>query len=408
MMNILRKLSGAACIAAIMCIIISACATGEETGGGAATAVNGGVNRYKSIRLTPEIYNHSNGDLSDLRVKDSQGKFTPFFINSGNLLEYESDREESPMELINAYTKDYSFYFDYKVVSVPNRTVLATSIETATNSSGFAKNIEVFGSYDDRYWEFIQNDDLYSIGGVSKLNVDFIEPQKYTHYRFKLGNNLERIKFESVTLVFKSYSQEYAYFIESMAPEFSVMEEEKQTVVHLNGLLNLRLAEITIHTDSMFKRYVTDPNGRDEELYNLNFENASYADTSISYFGQINSYIDFTLRINNGDDAPVEIKGITVKYYADDLVFEDKGGDRYTLSFGRNEAAKAPEYDIAKYKIEILKGEVDRLGLSVESLPDPDKSPSQVDYKLIFNIVIIAVAVLLGALVLLKLRKTPK
>jgi len=372
----------------------------------AHTAVieNGGANKYKAIRLTPEIYNNAKGDLSDLRIQDGKNEEIPYFINSGNQTDYNIETQTYPMTLINSYTKDDSFYFDYKISDVPERDIIATSIELTTSNTGFAKNIELYGSYDDINWELVQNDTLYSIDGKSKLNIKFLKAQKYTHYRFKLGNNLEKISFGSATLIYNNVTQENIYFIENIIPEFNVTEEIKSTAVHINGLYHLKLAGITVDTDSSFMRTVTAPYAGNKELYNLSLNGTSYNDTTIPYNGQIVNDSDFSLIINNGDDKPINIKGIAAQYYADELVFEDNGSETYTLTFGADAAASAPVYDISKYKDEILKGGIDKLEIKNITFAEPEKEPKQ-DYTMIFNIVIVAVAILLGVLILFKLRK---
>ena len=206
-----------------------------------ATVQNGGKNRYKAVRLTLEIYNNANSNLSDILIKDANGENVPYFINSGGQTKYETDRQTYKMSLINSYTKDNSFYFDYKVSDIPSYDIAATSIETATNNTGFAKNIGVYGSYDNINWELVQNDTIYSIDGKEKLNIDFGKTQKYTHYRFKLGNNLEKISFDSVILVCNYITQEKIYFIENVKPKFSTEEKDKITYIKITGIKILGL-----------------------------------------------------------------------------------------------------------------------------------------------------------------------
>jgi len=71
---------------------------------------NEGTNKYKSIRLTPEIYNNANSDLSDLRIKNN-GEDVPYFIWGGSQSDFEVNTENHSMSLINSYTKDDEFYF---------------------------------------------------------------------------------------------------------------------------------------------------------------------------------------------------------------------------------------------------------------------------------------------------------
>jgi len=363
---------------------------------------NEGENRYKAVRLTPEIYNNANCDLSDILIKDEHGENVPYFINSGNQTKYATDRPTYPMILINSYTKDNYFYFDYKVKNIPNMDIAATSIEMTTMSTGFAKNIEIYGSYDNINWEFVQRDALYSIDGKSKLDIEFTKTQKYTHYRFKLGNNLEKISFSSVTLICNYFTREKIYFVESITPDFSVEEKDKITYINIKGLKNLRLGEVIIDTDSMFKRNVSTPFLTSKELYNLSFKDAEYTDTAIPFNWRISKDDILVLKINNGDDKPINIKGIIVRYYADELVFEGGKSKKYAIHFGADGAKIAPVYDIERYKNEILKGKIDRLDIILDKTT---KGPEQYNYKMIFNVVVVIVAAVLGLLILTRLRK---
>lgn len=368
-----------------------------------ATIENSGDSKYKSIRLTPEIYNNANSDLSDILVKNSLGEIVPYFINTGYQVTYNGDYNY-PMSLINSYTKDDAFYFDYKVKSLPNRDIVTTSIEMTTKTINFAKNVEIFGSYDNSYWEKIQNDTLYNVDGKTKLNIDFSKPQKYTHYRFKLANNLEKIVFDTVQLKYNVSTSEKSYFIETVTPEFSVEQKDNKTYINVAGLKNLKLADITILSDSIFKRNASTPFGG-KEIYNLSFNNSSYLDTTIPLNWKISTDDTFVVTITNNDDRPINIKGISVKYFADEIVFDGSSKNNFELDFGKNEGKRAPLYDIASYKDEILKQNIDKLGIKdikYDRLNDIEK---QHDYKSIFNIVIVIISILLAFLIILKLRK---
>lgn len=55
-----------------------------------AVVENCGTSTYKSVRITPEIYNNANEDLSDLVLKDSQENRVSYFINEASLENAES------------------------------------------------------------------------------------------------------------------------------------------------------------------------------------------------------------------------------------------------------------------------------------------------------------------------------
>jgi hypothetical protein len=142
-----------------------------------------------------------------------------------------------------------------------------------------------------------------------------------------------------------------------------------------------------------------------KELYHLSFEGAEYADTTIPMGRHVPGEGIFTLEISDGDDRPIEIGGVVARYYADELVFEGASSGSYTLTFGSARNVAAPVYDIARYSDEILRGEIDRLTLGEILYEAPEETEPQRDYAAVFNAVIIAVAVLLGAVLLSKLRK---
>ena len=363
-----------------------------------------GENRYKSVRLTPQIYNAANSNLSDLLIKDAGGENVPYFINTGTQTT-KASRETFPLTLINSYVMDDYFFFDYRLAAMRSGDIIATSLEFSTRNTGFAKAVDVYGSYDNVYWEFVQSDSLYVVEGKSKLTIDFRHPQKYTHYRLRLSNNLERISFYGMYLVYSVEMVEESYFVESIIPEFAVEEKDKTTNIIIEGLKNLRLCDITIHTDSMFIRTTRALGGIQKELYHLSINDTSYTDTTLPLNRKISPGETCTVTIANGDDRPIHITGVTVRYYADDLVFEGKAGEVYTLEFSADPAKKAPVYDIGRYRNEILKGTIDRLALGEPYITAAEESPRTFPAKIVFNIVIIAISLLLGLVIILKLKK---
>jgi hypothetical protein len=362
-----------------------------------------GENQYKNLRLTPQIYYAANLDLSDLLIKDSMGEVVPYFINTGFQVAYKNEESYS-MTLINSYVKDDNFYFDYKLTTPQNSDTAATSIEFTTKSTNFAKEVNVYGSYDDIHWDYVQRDIIYGIDNKSKLAIEFKQPQKFTHYRMELANNLEQISFDTVNLVYSFETNEEAYYIETLEPRFSVHSSDRRTKIIIENLNNLRLCDVTIHTDSMFQRNAYAAHGINKEIYNLSFNDTSYADTTIPLYWQISQDKYYTITIADADDKPISINGITVRYYVDEVVFKGDTGEAYTLEFGNDAAKIAPAYDIERYKNEILKGAMDRVTLGEIHYATEEKIPVR-NYKLAFNIVIITVALLLGSIILFKLKK---
>jgi hypothetical protein len=196
-----------------------------------------------------------------------------------------------------------------------------------------------------------------------------------------------------------------AMFLETFMPEFTVESENRRTKIDIAGLKNLRLCDLVIETDSMFKRNVYAPGGIRKELFNLAINDVVSSDTTLPLNRLIAWDETYTLVIDDADDRPINIKSIAVRYYADDLVFEGQAGETYTLEFGIDSVRTAPIYDISRYKNEILKGSIDQVSMGAMRYVEPKPEREIVINKTIFNIVIILVAVLLAVLIVFRLRK---
>lgn len=364
---------------------------------------NSGQNKYKMIRLTPEIYNHSNYDLSDIRIKDDSGNDVPYFIHSSNQTT-SSGKSQYPLVLIDSYIKDDFFYFDYKLSKNYEHDIVSTSLALSTNNTNFAKQIEVYGSFDGKKWSKIQDDTIYHVDNNKKLEITFLTPQKFTHFRFKLSNNLEKIEFTNAELRYNVTTRENSYFTAQLQPEFTVEEKGTNTYIHVKQVKNLKLDEITIVSDSIFKRNASTPKGS-QEIYHLSFGNEIYSDTTIKMDQYISKDDVLTAVIHNNDDKPIKISAIKVKYFEDELVFNGGTGTASKLEFGNDPTALKPNYDIENYKNDVLKQSIDKLELSNIIISQSAKM-TNFNYSTLFNITIIVVTILLGIILILKLKKT--
>jgi hypothetical protein len=362
--------------------------------------------RYNAVQLTPEVYNAANPSLSDLHIVNSKGEAVPYFVYSSNRETAPSD-EAYAMVQLDSYLKFEDFYFDFKLREERASDIIATAISFATDARSFAKTVEVYGSHDNINWEYVQDDKLYSIDGIEKLQINFRQPQKFTHYRLKLANNLERITFYDVRLVYAAETVADSYFIAEYSPTYRVSSENRQTRIEIEGVKNMRLLDVEISTTSMFKRMVSSDAGAWKELYSLFFDDASWSDTVLPLNGFQAYREPFALTIEDGDDKPIDVSTVLVRYYADELVFESVPGETYTLVFGEDADTNPPVYDIARYQTEILaSGDIAKAALGEIQYAAPvEENDSEVDYSLIFNVVVIGVAVLLGAVLVVLLKR---
>lgn len=100
------------------------------------------------------------------------------------------------------------------------------------------------------------------------------------------------------------------------------------------------------------------------------------------------------------------LKGITLIHLVDDLIFKGPDQGTYKLIFANPETQKAPVYDIVNYKNMILKEGYDRLELKNIKIEQPPEEAPKKDYSLLFNITIGAVSLLLGYIILVRLKRT--
>lgn len=376
---------------------------------GSATLINEGNKQYKGARLTAEIYREAQQNLADLRVFASDGKPVPYLLHRFSSQKTAINQSYS-MTLLNSFKKGDYFYYDYVVNASENEDILATSIAVATENSGFAKQVELWGSYDNQHWEKIKDEILYRVEEKERLEISLgTAAKKYTHYRFKIANNLEKLSFISVILNYNDITLTKERFTDTYSPPFTVEEQGQKTLIKLSGLKNLKLDTITLATDSIFKRRVSFADPYAKMLYNLSFHNTIYRDLTLPLDGFMVSTDPAVLVIENNDDQPIKIEQVMVKYYVDEVIFNGAGSEDFALKFGNQQLTVPPSYDLVNYRDQILQEGYDLLPLLDLKIlsagpPPADEQPVSFNPQLLFNLVIIAVALLLGGIILWKLK----
>ena len=356
---------------------------------------------YTSVRLTPEIINKSDDNLSDLLLISNE-QAIPYFINSHSIAKNSSVSTYN-MEMADSYVKDSFQFLDYKISDEYSSDIIATSINFKAYGQ-FVKDIDFYGSYDGITWVFIKSDSIYQVNEGSNLSIKLFPMEKYTWYRFRIHGNQEQISFDNVWLEHSLDIISRDSFVETLTPEITIEEDSKTTVVTLSGLKNIVLSEIEIKTDSMFKRNIY-VNGASHTLYNLAFENKHYRELTIPIAGYQCDSDTLELRISNGDDAPIKIDSISISYLAYDIVFQNTP-EPVTLYFGNNEISTPPQYDIIRYKEHVLAEGYGKASIGeISQLSTEDIKESNVDYTMIFNITVVAVAILLAAVLIVRIKK---
>jgi hypothetical protein len=375
-----------------------------------ASATLTGERDYAAVRLTPEIFALARGDLSDIRLFADTGAgaaaVLPYFVNSFEV-ETGSAHSTYDMTMKDAFVKDNDQILDYALTTPQADDVRATAVHMRSGDE-FVKQVALFGGYDGVHWEKITNATIYRAEGNEKLMIPLQPFEKYTWYRFVLAGEQDPVSFDDVWLEYYSFMAVQSAFIEEFSPPFSVEQDGKETVISLPGAKNLPLAAIELKTLGMFKREVSVEHIR-QTLYNLRFGDAAYQNLSLSLSEYKSPPGGLEVRIENKDDAPISIDGVTLRYYTCDLVFEKPARGSVLLAFGNDGIYAPPEYDIAAYRTYILEGGYDALPLGAV-FARPAEEPEEggwLDPKIAFNVSVIAAAVILIAIILARLRRNP-
>lgn len=366
---------------------------------------------YKEIILDKEVYRHSNPDLSDIRIVDGDGEFLPYYI-VGQYENTEGDTVYSYYaEKILEFEKNGDSFIDFKLINESREkdfivNQIALDIDLSYN---FAKEINIYGSYDNEKWEMIKRDNIYNIAeeNNSKTHIYFDEDLKYSYYRISILKNIENIKVDSVRPM---RNEEWLVNVNDYTAdeelEYQINEKDGETLVSIYNPDKLRIFKIQVFTDDIFNRE-----------YSLLSQNAylyGMGRLSSEQGGNIiNIYQDYSreegenldLVIYNRDDRPINIERIVLSYYIDRLVFKSTARDDYRMLVG-NKDARAPYYDIISYKsdIEAQERELAVFGGTKENTIE-QKMENEFNMKIILNIVVIATSIFLIFIILKNISK---
>ena len=195
-------------------------------------------------------------------------------------------------------------------------------------------------------------------------------------------------------------------FLSGITPVFTVTEVGNETEIAISNMRHVRIRTVTIATDDTFQRKVSFGDGQLTTLYNLPIGDAPDSSLTIEFEGWYTTEDNLVLRIQNQNDRPITITGLTVESEAEALIFAGEANKTYKLTFGDASLTRAPVYDIAGYKELVLAEGYDLLPLSGVQADEPaPEEPAGLPLETIMNIVLVLVAGLLCVVILLRLRK---
>lgn len=367
---------------------------------------------YKSIMLDKEVYKYSNDDLSDIRIVDQNNEFVPFYIES----QYEEIAKANNSyiyyaENILTFSKNNDLFMDFKLISESiEKDFIVNQLDLDLDlSNNFAKDIIIYGSYDNEKWDSLKKDKIFNISdeNKSKTTINLDENFKYNYYRIAILKNIENIQVEGIIAI-KSYDAEINsndYTLEEKL-EYKTIQEVDNTIITILNPNKLKIYNIQILTKDLFQReYKLEI--KNDFLYNEGIINSDKNGNVINIY---DNYLrkeaeEFNLTIYNRDDKPIKIDEIVVSYYIDKVVFKANNNQTYRMLVG-NENAISPSYDITSYKknIENEDKEIAVFGDTLErSIEEP--AAKNINLKLILNLVVIGTSLALMFIIFNSIKK---
>lgn len=332
---------------------------------------------YVAVSLTPEVYEKAKINLSDLRILDNAQNPVPYVLLSEELSQSEKSSiaqvvQEEQMEVslsaVGSRREKTRDVYDFEVLKNESKDVVLSSLFVKQDTAeDYLFKTEVWGSYDGKSFEPIQNANLYQVGTHTAYEIQFKKPQNYWFYRIVTNQPYQAVvaleaKGMVVTqetlgagegLVTEKLSAESVKY----TPQYSIKEDKKQTIVNIKDVANLPMTHLNVLSNDVYKRSVSLYMISGEErrvIYNGDISRFFLDKSELIHLPILldvlsrtyGSYDSLELVIENEDNAPIHIGGIEVEYIREYAVFKALPAISYTLNYGDPELL-TPSYDLA-------------------------------------------------------------
>ncbi|MCQ4087967.1 DUF3999 family protein [Saccharibacillus sp. JS10] len=393
--------------------------------------------QYQSLFLDSDIYGRAQNNLGDIRIVNASGKFMPYYLDTGEYGERGLDREYRLEEVRRAVGANTT-KFDFRVIpSAQNEDVRGSRLTFELPKTSFLKNVQIEGSYDGKRWEAVTQSELYSTSeGAYRNTIELNSPVTYSYYRVTAPVGNDSFDLTAGKLIDVATAVSGEAFLRTEEIPFNVESADSMSEVVLYNADKLKIDRIKLDATasdgaSGFSRmfYVNREKGigantrilSPSRLNRLQLSGSKIDDTEIRLAEPIDNEKPIVV-IDNGGNSPLNIQSVKVSYRVDRLVFEDTGSGPYRIVYGA-ENQQMPDYDIYAFRTEIEQSKPSKATLgkeyAMQFVPPPPEEDSDADVsgqdkpkigasdslQILFNIVLIAVALILIVVVGRKLRK---
>ena len=359
-----------------------------------------GKSAYKQFFLTEDIYENSKNNLGDIRIIDKNGKEVPYVIETGKEQEKRSEKIVAKAKIDEVLTKKDKMEFIVKFNSDSSLKDIIGNRLALIASKNFYTEYTLLGSNNGTDWEQITLGEIYKTPDKSNLTIEFSE-KRYEFYKIVTPLDKGNIFSEAILKLSNNEAEKFKTIRTKL--DYKVEQEGKNTILKIKSKF-LPLKNIVLDVNDEFQRN-----------YAVRSGDNLYAEGIISKVGEKSNLIinlenvpklsEIIVEIQNGDNSPLKINGVTGNYVPDRIVFRATEGEDYKITFG-DESLDKPEYDIAEFadsikeRDEVFVGKLEKADIKKVSKPR--------DYTVYYNVFIGAVVVILIGFMLNKINKNKK
>lgn len=319
---------------------------------------------WHNIVLPDTVFANTQDHLSDIRIYGITPKKDT--IEAPYIFNYtppELKTKTVDYKLLNASTKDGTYYFTLKV---PSKDPI-NHIKLDFENTNFDWKTLVQGSHDQKNWFTIYND--YRIVAIKNKQTSYsftdinFSAAEYTYFRVGIKSDEEPI-LNRATLELQQKATEN--ITNRKLKSYTVVEDKKskKTIINISLTKKAPTHQVTININNDFDYYR--PIKIEELLDSVKTQKGYLYDYNTLSVGTLSSIENNTftfdntfskkirITILNFDNQPLKIKNITAKGYKYLLTARFTEPATYYLTYG-NKDAYGPSYDIAQLNIKMPK-----------------------------------------------------
>lgn len=368
-------------------------------------AIKNVTEQWHQISLPTTIYEKTKKTLEDIRIygiTENDTLEAPYRLNIKNS---KSKIDVVDFELLNqTFTKDQYLY----TFKLPNKRTI-NEIFLNFDTSNFDYQITLEGSQDQSSWSAIKKD--YRILSIENASTDYkfttlkFPSASFLYYRVRVPTEKDPMFIDAKIYENNSIPAEY----DNYPPKQLNIEDDtqnKQTIVtiDLERALPISYLQVKVKNKVDYLRpttisYVLD-SVKTEKGWRYNYRNlatsvlSSLDDNEFTFFTEKAKKIRVT--INNQDNAPIAIEGVTIKGFKHELIARFDEPASYYLVYG-NKNALEPIYDI-NAMANIVPDTAPELSLgkelTINAVQEEESKPLFEDKKWLWGVMILIIGVI--------------